>query len=173
MEMGGLTAHLPRQQPDPRAYLYKIAPSPKIYSWAMNNHWETNSRAEQEGWTTFRYAVRPHAGYDPLAAAHFGVESTVPLIAMQAMGAQPAASRLKIEPAEVFAGALKPSDDGKALIVRLYGASGKDAVARLTWSQPAPKVVWLSDASELPVKPAAESIEVPAWGIVTLRAELP
>ena len=69
--------------------------------------------------------------------------------------------------------ALKPSDDGKAIIVRLYGASGKDAVAKLAWSKPAPKAVWLSDASELPLKSAPEAIEVPAWGIVTLRAELP
>jgi hypothetical protein len=31
----------------------------------------------------------------------------------------------------------------------------------------------LSDASEQPMKIATQAIEVPAWGIVTLRAELP
>ena len=173
MEMGGLTANLPRQQPNPRAYLDKIAASPKLYSWAMNNHWETNSRAEQEGWTTFRYAIRPHGTYDAVSAARFGVESTMPLVAAAAVGDKPAASRLTIKPANLLATALKPSDDGKAIIVRLYGASGKNAVARLTWSQPVPKAVWLSDASEQPLNPAAEAIEVPAWSIVTLRAEMP
>ena len=79
---------------------------------------------------------------------------------------------MKIEPAGVVATALKPSDDGKALILRLFGAGGRDAVARIAWSQPAPKAVWLSDASEQPLRPAGEAIEVPAWGIVTLRAEM-
>ena len=86
MEMGGLTAHLPRAQNDPHVYLDKIAASPKLYSWAMNNHWETNSRVEQEGWMTFRYAVRPHGTYDAAAAARFGVESTMPLIVAPAVG---------------------------------------------------------------------------------------
>ena len=99
-------------------YLDKIAASPLVYSWAMNNHWETNSRAEQEGWTTFRYAVRPHGHYDALAAARFGVESTMPLLATAAVGQRPAASRLTIEPADVLATAVKPSDDGRALVVR-------------------------------------------------------
>ena len=32
---------------------------------------------------------------------------------------------------------LKPSDDGKAIIVRLLGASDKPTEAKLTWSSPA------------------------------------
>jgi hypothetical protein len=31
--------------------------------------------------------------------------------------------------------------------------------------------VWSSDTSELPREKAAPTVEVPAWGIVTLRAE--
>jgi alpha-mannosidase len=139
----------------------------------MNNHWHTNYRADQEGETTFRYYLRPHAAYDAVAAARFGLETTQPLIVAPARGEKPAASRLLVEPAGVLVNALKPSDDGKAIIVRLYGVSGKDALAKLTWSQPEPKTVWLSDASEQPLKVAPESIEVPAWGVVTLRAELP
>jgi alpha-mannosidase len=139
----------------------------------MNNHWHTNYRADQEGETTFRYYLRPHGAYDAVAAARFGIETTQPLIVVPARGEKPAAARLRIEPAGVLVAALKPSDDGKALIVRLYGASGKDAVAKLAWSKPGPKTVWLSDASEQPLAGAPEAIEVPAWGLVTLRAELP
>jgi hypothetical protein len=173
MELGGLTANLPRSQPNPNAYMKTIGPSATLYSWVMNNHWHTNYRADQEGETTFRYYLRPHGAYDAVAAARFGLETTQPLVVMPARGEKPAVSRLSVEPAGVLVTALKPSDDGKAIIVRLYGASGKDAVAKLAWSQPAPKAVWLSDASELPLKSAPETIEVPAWGIVTLRAELP
>jgi alpha-mannosidase len=173
MELGGLTANLPRGQPNPNAYMKTIEPSATLYSWVMNNHWHTNYRADQEGETTFHYYLRPHGAYDGVAAARFGVETTEPLIVAPARGNRPAASRLLVEPAGVLVNALKPSDDGKAIIVRLYGASGKDAAVRLAWSQPEPKAVWLSDASEQPLARAPQAIEVPAWGLVTLRAELP
>ena len=46
VEVGGLTANLPRSQPNPKAYLSTIKASPTIYSWVMNNHWHTNYRAD-------------------------------------------------------------------------------------------------------------------------------
>jgi alpha-mannosidase len=149
-----------------------IDPSATFYSWVMNNHWHTNYRAYQEGETTFRYYLRPHAAYDPVAAAKFGIETTEPLVAVPARGNKPLASRLQVEGAGVLVSAMKPSDDGRAIIVRLYGASGKDAQAKLTWSDPAPKKTWLSDAGEQPLQEAGERIDVPGWGIVTLRAEM-
>ena len=172
VEIGGLTANLPRSQPNPNAYMKSIRPSSKIYSWAMNNHWHTNYRADQEGPTDFRFALRPHGLYDPASAMRFGVESTESLIVAPAAGSAPAPSPLRMEPSGVMATAFKPADDGKALIVRLFGASGKAQTAKLTWLT-APKQVWLSDASEKPLKQAAAKVEVPAWGLVTLRAELP
>ena len=94
MELGGLTANLPRSQPNPNAYLKTIEPSATLYSWVMNNHWHTNYRADQEGETTFRYYLRPHGAYDAVAAARFGLETTQPLIVVPARGDKPAASRL-------------------------------------------------------------------------------
>ena len=67
---------------------------------------------------------------------------------------------------------LKPSDDGKALIVRLLGASDKDSNVTLSWTDPRPKQVWLSDTSEKPIQKLEGAIFVPAWDVVTLRAEL-
>ncbi len=136
MEMGGLTANLPRSQPNPNAYLKTNPPSAKIYSWVMNNHWHTNYRADQDGPTEFCYALRPHAAYDPLSATRFGVESTEPLIVAPATGASPVASPLTIESANIIATAFKPSDDGKALIVRLYNPTGKNQTAHLKWNRP-------------------------------------
>ena len=84
MELGGLTANLPRSQPNPNAYMKTIEPSATLYSWVMNNHWHTNYRADQEGETTFRYYLRPHGAYDAVAAARFGIETTQPLIVVPA-----------------------------------------------------------------------------------------
>jgi hypothetical protein len=57
-------------------------------------------------------------------------------------------------------------------MVRLFGASGKPEKARLYWAK-RPQNVWLSDTGEKPLKPAPDIIDVPPWGIVTLRVEWP
>lgn len=169
VEMGGLTANLLRSQPNPAAYLKTIKASSKLYSWVMNNHWHTNYRADQEGNTTFRYAIRPHHGYDPVAAARFGLEASEPLIVAPAAGSAPPVPLVQIEPAGVIVTALKPSEDGKAWIIRLFGASGQDQSARLVWSKPVS--VSYSDVGEQPGKKAPETIPVAGWSLVTLRAD--
>ena len=72
---------------------------------------------------------------------------------------------------KVLINAFKPADDGDGWIVRLFGASGKTERVRLKWSKPEPGKVWLSDTSERPKAAAGEEVEVPAWGLVTLRAQ--
>jgi len=170
MEMGGLTANLPRGQSNPDAYLKTNPPSSKIYSWVMNNHWHTNYRADQEGPTWFRYAIQPHAAYDPLAATRFGVNSTEPLIVALATGDTPITSPLSIASAGVVTTAFKPSDDGKALIVRLFNPTSSPQVARLNWTHPV-RHVWLSSACEEQGEAAPAAISVPTLGMVTLRVD--
>jgi hypothetical protein len=170
MEMGGLTANLPRGQPNPNAYLKTIKPSSRIYSWAMNNHWHTNYRADQEGPTWFRFAIRPHGAYDSVAATRFGLEITEPLMAAPANGPAPLASRLSLVPASVIATAFKPSDDGKALIVRLFNPTDQPQTARLKWSQPVSQT-WLSSAREDQGQKAPEAIRLAKFGMATLRVE--
>jgi len=168
MELGGLTANLPRSQPNPNVYLKHISPAATLYSWVMNNHWHTNYRAEQSGPTWFRYSLHPHAAYDAVAATHFGVESTVPLIVATATGPAPAGSRLQIEPASVIATAFKPSDDGQALIVRLYNPTDQPQTARLHWSTPV-RQTWLSSGREEEGSPAPDAIPLAKFELVTLR----
>ncbi len=173
VEVGGLTAHLIGSLSDPRAWMDKIEPSQTIYSWAMNNHWHTNYRADQEGPTVFRYIIRPHGRADAAAVSDFAVECSQPLLAVPARGPEPKGAPLQVGGAGVQVTALKPSDDGRALIVRLFGASGKAPKTELKWADPAPKAMWLSDTSEQPLRKISGLIEVPAYGIVTVRAELP
>jgi hypothetical protein len=53
----------------------------------------------------------------------------------------------------------------------LFGASGQTENVKLAWDKPAPNQLWLSDLSEEPRQETGRSIEVPAWGIVTVRGE--
>jgi alpha-mannosidase len=172
LEIGGLTANLPRSQPDPKVYMRKIEPSATIYSWVMNNHWHTNYRADQEGETVFRYAIRPHTTYDQVAAAHFGVESTEPLIAAPAAGPAPAGSLVEISNGPIMITSIKPSNDGKALILRLYNTDNAAAQATLKWDAMTPKSISVSGLLEEPGAPAGDTVDLPAYEVETLRAEL-
>lgn len=174
VEVGGLTAHLLNSQTNPAVWRHSVAPTQKLYAWVMNNHWGTNYRAYQEGPVAFRFLIRPHGAYDPVAASQVAIAASQPLRAVRAHGAPPSGQpRLTVDSPEVIVTALKPSDDRRALIVRLWAAGEHDVKTRLHWAAPEPTRVWLSDTSEEPLHPAGDEIEIPAWGLVTLRAELP
>jgi alpha-mannosidase len=66
----------------------------------------------------------------------------------------------------------KPSDDGKALIFRLFETAGKSATVKIDWSNAKPKSTWLSSTAEEQGSKLEGSISLPAWGVATLRAEL-
>ncbi len=174
VQVGGITATLLNSQTDPTVWRKRIEPTQKLYSWAMNNHWGTNYRAYQEGPVEFRYVLRPHVGpCDDAAASRAAIGSSQPLVAVPGRGVAPSSSSLvRIEPDCVVVTGLKPSDDGRAIIVRLLGASNETVDAALTWRQPAPKGVWLSDTSERAKRRVDGRVTVPAWGVVALRAEL-
>jgi alpha-mannosidase len=172
VQVGGVTATLLNSQTNPDAWLKRVGATQQLYSWAMNNHWGTNYRAYQEGPVLFRYGLRPHRGYDPAASSRFAIAQSQPLIPVRARGAKPdSRPRLRVWGEDVLVSGFKPSDDGRALILRLWGATDRATTARLEWSEPRPVKVWLSDTSEKPGREATTEIDVPPWGLVTLRAE--
>ena len=175
VQVGGITATLLNSQTNPDVWRKTIEPTQKLYSWAMNNHWGTNYRAYQEGPVVFRFVLRPHRGpCSDAEASRFATGFSQPLVAVPGRGRAPSSTPLlQVEPADVIVSGLKPSDDGTAIIVRLLGASDKSMNAKLTWSQPAPRRLWISDTSERPKHEVVGDVQVPAWGLVTLRAELP
>ena len=78
-------------------------------------------------------------------------------------------SLLTIEPAGVHVSLLKPADDGKGLIVRLYGASGRPEEARLHWHGAKNHKMWLSNLDEKPLGPVDGTVSVSPHGMVTVR----
>jgi hypothetical protein len=188
VEIGALTANLPGTQPRPECYLKELSAAQQqgmqtIYSWAMNNHWHTNYRADQEGPTAFRFCLQPHGAYDPAAAARFGIECSQPLVPAPACNAGgageevPASAfersvpRLRVAPSGVLVTCLKPANDGRGLIVRLFNAADAPVKATLTWSTPSPQRLYCSDLSEQPGAPVSGPIDLSGRELVTLRAE--
>ena len=163
---------------DPRGktvgWIKSIEPSTTLYSYVMNNYWETNYKTSQEGPTTFRYSIEPHHSFDSGIAEKFGTEQSQPLIAVPVDKKTPIPdSIIKVEPAGIVVTAFKPSSDGKARIVRLFNAGVKSEKVNITWAKPAPDTIWLSNLAEEQVSKVTEPIEMTAYDIVTLRAPIP
>jgi hypothetical protein len=173
LQVGGLTARLLESQTNPDVWLKEVKPTQRLYSWAMNNHWGTNYRAYQEGPTVFRFILRPHGRRDPVEATRFATGFSQPLIPVPASGDKPSGQPLlTVEPPAMIVESLKPSDDGKALIVRLFNPSPAAQTATVKWGA-APPQVSLSNTSEKPGAAVNGALTLPSQGLVTLRAELP
>ena len=167
IEVGGVTATKLNSQTDPSVWMDRLAPSQTVMSWVMNNHWGTNYRAWQEGPVRFRYALRPHGARDDGLASRLATGMTQPLLVD---AAAPSAPLLRIEPEDVQLQSITPSSDGKAFILRLFGASGSDRRARLHWSGPVGKTS-LSNLAEAALAPVQGDIAVGGWQLVSVRVE--
>ncbi|WP_165225609.1 glycosyl hydrolase-related protein [Aquisphaera insulae] len=172
VELGELSGRLLGSIQTQEPWRKTIEPTQQIYSWVMNNHWHTNYRAYQEGPVIFRYALRPHGALDLATASRFATGLSQPLVATLARGPKPSGTPLvRVTGEGVNVVSLKPSDDGKAWIVRLYGASGEDRTVDLKWSDGVSKKTSLSNTSEKPLSDLDGPITVPGWDIVTVRVE--
>ena len=172
VQVGGLTANLLNSQTDPKVWRASVEPTQALFPWLMNNHWGTNYRAFQEGPVTFRFAVRAHTGYDPAAATRLATGLSQPLLALRAAASvPPGRSRLRLTNERVVVTAFKPSDDGLGWIVRIYNVSESEQQVGLEWDDPKPARMFLSSTSEARGPEVQEPLTIPAWGIVTIRAE--
>jgi alpha-mannosidase len=146
-----------------------------LYSYVMNNYWETNYRAGQPGHARLRYAIVPHRRFDAAAAKRFGLERSRPLIAVPLEEDRVPITQppVTVAPTEVIVSRLRPSEDGQAMTVRLFNASERIQDAALCWRpDPMPRV-WLSNPHEERLRSLKTPLTIPAWGIVTLRCEQP
>ncbi len=172
VEVGGITAEVWNLFPD-RPWIKYLLPSQTIDSYIMNNYWHTNYKADQEGVTTFRYAIRPHRHFNSGEASHFGIERSQPLIAVPVDGkTSPLKPFLKIEPATVILTSLKTSQDGQASIIRLFNTSGSPQQVILNWTgDQKPTAIYKSSPHEEKGLLTGNRLEMLAWEIVTLRCE--
>ena len=173
VEIGGITATMLGSQRNPDVWLKKISESQLLYSWVMNNHWGTNYRAYQQGPVTFRYALRPHVGNSPAEKERFATGLTQTLVVTHAVAAADASEpMLQLSNDDVMVQSLKPSDDGEAWIVRLFGASAHAQEVSLRWGARARAgKAWVSNLAEEPVRMINGAIPVAGWQVVTVRVE--
>src|SRR5579862_7042825 len=165
IEVGSLSSTMLSSQTHPDIWRKHIEPTQKFYSWVMNNHWGTNYRAYQDGLVEFRYALRPHGGYDAAAASRFATGMSQPLVFSAHGQRSTTALKLRIDEHDLLLQECKRSTDGSAWIVRLFGASGENRRASLTWTDNVPIKVWRSDLREQPIERLDAQVDVPAWDL--------
>jgi alpha-mannosidase len=158
-------------QTHPEIWRKQIEPTQKFYSWVINNHWGTNYRAYQDGLIEFRYGLRPHEAYDSAEASRFAVGLSQPLVVSAAGKISSSAMMLRIEPTDILVQECKPSSDRTAWIVRLFGSSGEERLAKLSWGQDSPIKLWLSNLNEEKLKEIGAQVEIGPWELVTVRIE--
>jgi len=149
----------------------KTEQSQTLYSYVMNNYWETNYKADQEGKVTFRYSIYPHRLFNPSFAEKCGIEKSQPLIVIPTGNSEPEDSFIYVQSENVIVTMLKPSEDKKGFIIRLYNAGGCPENVKLKWSEKKVKKIYLSNLFEDKLEEINHKIFVPAFGIVTLFAE--
>lgn len=143
-----------------------------LYSYIINNYWHTNYRSDQEGLIAFHYAVFPHGTFNAAESRRFGVEASQPLLVCPWPAQAPAAKPLvEISPSSVVATSVKPSRDGQAIMVRLYGASGRPEKVEVRVPGREAAAAFRSSVLEEKGERLSGAFDIPAFGIVTLRIE--
>ena len=158
--------------------------SSTIFSYVLNNYWHTNFPRVQSGEFTFRYVITGGASLEPAVLSRLGREAMTPLETSELnpndkvglRGTLPAtpASFLNLSGDGVEMEALKPAEDGEGYIVRLLETAGRGGKARLSSRLLEFSRGWLCNATEdrlreVPASAEGVEVEVPAYGIVTVR----
>lgn len=133
------TIHLP-YQPFPSTIALEHPEPGTIYSWAVNNIWDTNFPAQQQGEMTFRYAVSGSVTDGPRVHGRATAAGlTDPLVAAVATargGARTApasGSLLAIDRADVVVTSMgRPLDGSPGVVVRLRSLAPTDVETTLT-----------------------------------------
>lgn len=174
IELGQIRMDVPRPF-DPDAWLTELEPTQTILSYVMNNYWETNYKADQEGPTPFVYSIQSHSGpFDPVRSTRFGMSQSRPLLAVFCDEQTPSEipSLVALDSANVLPIECKPTRDGLGFILRLLNLGNSQEEVRLVFADNASqKQVWKSDLSESKKDPVIGKVLIAPRELISLRVE--
>jgi alpha-mannosidase len=175
----GLREYEVTQGPD-RAIAFTLLRAYQVSLTTVSYRWEPHPEmilSQCPGQHEFRYFICPHAGNWHQAELYRGVERlSVPLEPAQ-VGAHPGSlpkrhSFLSVEPANLVVSALKRSEDGRGLILRLFNPTNKAITGKVTAFRPIRSAHLLTleekPQHKLPVKRNSLTLKVAKKKIVTL-----
>ncbi len=149
-----------------------LAPSGTVLSYVMNNYWETNYRAAQDGPHEWRYAFRLHDGFEPAAADRWGREIAQPLIVAR-ISPRRSVPRppFSLEAGVSVLTGIETGTGGDAFLVRLFnpGEAADTVVVRAR--APYSRVV-VSDVRGVGADPVRGPLVLAPRSLVSVRIDL-
>ncbi len=150
-----------------------------VYSWALNNIWDTNFPAQQQGETVFRYALASASGQEPgVLGPRAAAGLTDPLVALPATagaGGAPAAAEgvfTQVDHDQVFVSSVSAPRRGHDLVVHLRSVADRAVEVGLRLPAPASAAFTVTtlerDPHEIPVSGDLVRVTVPAGGHIAV-----
>ncbi|MBS1805164.1 MAG: hypothetical protein JST28_17520 [Acidobacteria bacterium] len=157
-----------------------------IFSYAMNNYWHTNYRAEQGGHFQFRYVITSAAETDASTLSRMGWEEATPFETDQIRSQDKAldvprpldgnqASFISVDDPDLLLDTWKPAEDGRGTILRFIDLGGKSRTVKINVPVLSISKAELTDAVERDEKAIVTdsansfSIDVKPHQIITVR----
>ena len=159
--------------------------SSTVFSYVINNYWDTNYPKMQSGDFTTRYVLTSGHDLPPEFLSRLGRDSIVPMEVgwlnnFDKFGNPPGllepvpTSFLQVDTPDVVVENWKAAEDGRGTILRILELAGRPATAHLNFPLFRLERAWLANAAEedqKDCKVSEHSVDVPLkpHGIVTLR----
>ncbi|UCF20876.1 MAG: hypothetical protein JSU87_05580 [Gemmatimonadota bacterium] len=146
-----------------------VQPSARLYSYAMNNYWETNYRAGQEGAHEFSYSLHPHLAFEESEIERFSLGIGQPLLAIPVSTSTPALEPPFVLSARRTVATLlrRESEDG-GLILRLYNPGPLADKVNFDWASGKSVAVYRASAWGEAKERLGDSLELGPYEIITL-----
>jgi alpha-mannosidase len=109
----------------------RVDPEPVLYSYVMNNYWETNYRAGQDGPHELACTLRPHSGFDEAVSERFALETAQPLVVRRPPENVSAAAPLEVAADTSVVSLVRALGNGEGFLLRLYNPSNDSDVVRI------------------------------------------
>ncbi|MCW1963514.1 glycoside hydrolase family 38 C-terminal domain-containing protein [Chryseobacterium viscerum] len=140
------------------------------FSYAMNNYWHTNYKADQEGPVHYHYTLRPHEAFDAVENEKSATAFTQPLIAIPLKEKSPAGKSLfRMNNDNIVVTSVTPQED-KGFLIRLYNPSEKEQTAAFLWEQLKPSKI--TELKSGKVLSPDEKISLSGMDVIEIRIAL-
>ena len=142
---------------------------PHIFSYVMNNYWETNYKASQDGWHTFRYYIKPYKKNDSSNPDTLAKQLTSDLIVIPTHNTpQQLTPPVQITPNWVIYH-VKYNPDEKAYIVRLFNPTSEPVPVQIKNASTTKPVIITSTLSNNPQSEPFTERTLNPWELLTLK----
>ena len=116
-------------------YKDRQEPTRTIFSYVMNNYWETNYLAAQPGEAIFRYSLYPHKEYDPVFNMKRALERAQPLLVVPSSATKTTPNSIfSIDNREVLITAIIPGKEKNHFLLRLYNPTSSQQHVKISWN---------------------------------------